>query len=65
MAKILVVDDNSSNRKLVVSLLGDEGHRMLEANDGADGLEAARGVFARDGFAGSRISDIVLDAGVS
>lgn len=28
-------------------------------------LEAARGVFARDGFAGSRISDIVKDAGAS
>src|SRR6201990_860188 len=42
MGQIFVVDDNSSNRKWVVSLLGDEGHRMLEANDGADGLEAAR-----------------------
>jgi AcrR family transcriptional regulator len=28
-------------------------------------LQAARGVFARDGFAGSRISDIVHDAGAS
>ncbi|HEV7444949.1 MAG TPA: response regulator, partial [Steroidobacteraceae bacterium] len=42
MAKILVVDDNPGNRKLVVTLLGHEGHRTLEANDGADGLEAAR-----------------------
>jgi diguanylate cyclase (GGDEF)-like protein/PAS domain S-box-containing protein len=42
MAKILVVDDNAGNRKLVVTLLGREGHRMIEANDGADGLEAAR-----------------------
>lgn len=42
MAKILVVDDNSSNRKLVVTLLGHEGHRLVEAHDGADGLEAAR-----------------------
>jgi diguanylate cyclase (GGDEF)-like protein/PAS domain S-box-containing protein len=42
MAKILVVDDNPGNRKLVVALLGHEGHRMVEANDGADGLEAAR-----------------------
>src|ERR1700761_1410710 len=42
MAKILVVDDNASNRKLVVSLLGTEGHRILEANDGAGGLDAAR-----------------------
>jgi len=42
MAKILVVDDNPGNRKLVASLLGHEGHRIIEANDGADGLEAAR-----------------------
>jgi diguanylate cyclase (GGDEF)-like protein len=42
MAKILVVDDNPGNRKLVVTLLGHEGHRMIEARDGADGLLAAR-----------------------
>src|SRR5882762_5370806 len=42
MAKILVVDDNPGNRKLVVTLLSHEGHRTVEANDGADGLEAAR-----------------------
>src|SRR6266850_146065 len=42
MAKILVVDDNAGNRKLVVTLLGHDGHRIIEANDGADGLEAAR-----------------------
>src|SRR5262249_4833436 len=42
MAKILVVDDNPGNRKLVVTLLGHEGHRMIEAHDGADGLVAAR-----------------------
>src|SRR3984893_4145449 len=42
MAKILVVDDNPGNRKLVVTLLGHEGHQIIEANDGADGLETAR-----------------------
>jgi len=42
MAKILVVDDNASNRKLVVMLLRDEGHQLIEARDGLDGLEAAR-----------------------
>jgi diguanylate cyclase (GGDEF)-like protein len=42
MAKILIVDDNSGTRKLVVSLLSQEGHRLIEATDGADGLEAAR-----------------------
>lgn len=36
------------------------GHRMKAVI-----LEAARGVFARDGFAGSRISDIVDAAGAS
>jgi diguanylate cyclase (GGDEF)-like protein/PAS domain S-box-containing protein len=42
MANILVVDDNASNRKLVVTLLSHEGHRLIEASDGVDGLEAAR-----------------------
>jgi diguanylate cyclase (GGDEF)-like protein/PAS domain S-box-containing protein len=42
MARLLVVDDNASNRKLVVTLLGHEGHQMIEARDGVDGLEAAR-----------------------
>jgi diguanylate cyclase (GGDEF)-like protein len=42
MAKILVVDDNPDNRKLVVVPLGHEGHQLIEAQDGADGLEAAR-----------------------
>jgi diguanylate cyclase (GGDEF)-like protein/PAS domain S-box-containing protein len=42
MARILVVDDNAANRKLVVTLLGHEGHQMLEARDGLDGLESAR-----------------------
>ncbi len=42
MATILVVDDNPANRKLVVTLLSHEGHRMIEAYDGADGLAAAR-----------------------
>src|SRR6201994_457871 len=42
MSRILVVDDNASNRKLVVTLLGHEGHQMIEARDGLDGLESAR-----------------------
>lgn len=42
MAKILVVDDNASNRKLLVTLLSHEGHQMIEARDGLDGLESAR-----------------------
>jgi CheY-like chemotaxis protein len=42
MAKILVVDDNVSNRKLVLALLRYEGHDTAEAVDGGDGLAAAR-----------------------
>jgi diguanylate cyclase (GGDEF)-like protein len=42
MAKILVIDDNATNRKLVVTLLNFQGHRTFEAIDGADGLSAAR-----------------------
>jgi CheY-like chemotaxis protein len=42
MAKIRVVDDNGTNRKLVATLLRFEGHEILEAVDGADGLAAVR-----------------------
>jgi len=42
MARILVVDDSATNRKLIVSLLGYEGHTMLEAADGFEGLAIAR-----------------------
>jgi len=42
MAKILVIDDNDSNRKLVVTLLNCQDHRTFEAIDGADGLASAR-----------------------
>jgi diguanylate cyclase (GGDEF)-like protein/PAS domain S-box-containing protein len=42
MAKILVIDDNDTNRKLVVTLLNFQGHRTFEAVDGADGLASAR-----------------------
>jgi CheY-like chemotaxis protein len=42
MATILVVDDNSVNRKLLVTLLSVDGHLTLEASDGLDGLRMAR-----------------------
>lgn len=42
MALILVVDDNATNRKLLVSVLSFEGHEIIEAVDGLDGLTAAR-----------------------
>jgi PAS domain S-box-containing protein len=42
MATILIVDDLSTNRALLVTLLRDQGHRLLEASDGAEGLAAVR-----------------------
>ena len=42
MARILVVDDNATNRKLVVTLLQYEGHVPFEACDGMQGLAEAR-----------------------
>jgi CheY-like chemotaxis protein/GAF domain-containing protein len=41
MASILVVDDNATNRKLIVALLSHDGHVTFEARDGADALEIA------------------------
>lgn len=42
MAKILIIDDNVSNRKLVAALLQHEGHITFEAADGMEGLVVAR-----------------------
>ncbi len=42
MATILVVDDDPTNRELLMTLLGYVNHHMLEATDGADGLNMAR-----------------------
>src|SRR5690349_377454 len=42
MAKILVVDDNAVNRKLLTALLDFEGHQVVEADDGRKALLAAR-----------------------
>ncbi len=38
MATILVVDDLAVNREFLVTLLGSQHHRMLEASDGAEAL---------------------------
>jgi len=38
-AKILVVDDNAENRALVEATLGDEGHEVVAAENGARALE--------------------------
>jgi len=42
MATILIVDARSADRHLFITLLGSFGHRMLEANDGAQALELAK-----------------------
>src|SRR4051812_139198 len=42
MAQILVVDDEPASRELLVTLLGYQGHRVLAACDGAEGLTRTR-----------------------
>jgi PAS domain S-box-containing protein len=42
MATILVVDDLAANRAVLVALLRHQGHRLIEAADGREGLAAAR-----------------------
>ncbi len=42
MARILIVDDSTSMRKLVMGTLTDEGHSVVEAEDGESALEVAR-----------------------
>jgi diguanylate cyclase (GGDEF)-like protein len=55
MAKVLVVDDNAINRKVVTAVLGYEGHVTLEAADGAEALALARQEFPQ-----LIISDVVM-----
>lgn len=40
-AKILVVEDNELNRKLIIAVLTYHGYETLEAMDGAEGVRAA------------------------
>jgi diguanylate cyclase (GGDEF)-like protein len=42
MATLIVVDSNASDRRLFLTLLGNFGHRVLEAEDGLAGLEMAK-----------------------
>ncbi len=42
MATILIVDTNALDRNTYISLLGNFGHRILEAVNGAEALEMAR-----------------------
>lgn len=41
-ARILVVEDDTDNRKIVVKVLVSEGYELLEASDGASALAVAR-----------------------
>jgi len=42
MSTILIVDSHPDNRRMYTTLLGNFGHRLLEANDGAQALGLAR-----------------------
>ena len=42
MATILIVDDTPANRRFLVTLLRPEGHRLVEAANGREGLAAVR-----------------------
>lgn len=48
MAKILIVDDMASMRKMVAFTLENAGHEVIQADDGDVALEIAN---AQDGFA--------------
>jgi CheY-like chemotaxis protein len=41
MATILVIDDSKFQRKRIIEILKAEGHEILEAPDGKEGLEMA------------------------
>lgn len=41
MARILVIDDNSSMREVLATCLPEYGHTVVEASDGVDGLKLA------------------------
>lgn len=42
MATILIVDTNPADRRWYITLLGNYGHRLLEASDGMEALEVAQ-----------------------
>ena len=42
-ALILIVDDNETNRDILLSRLGTQGYRLLQAADGQEALDIARG----------------------
>jgi PAS domain S-box-containing protein len=45
MATILIVDDLSANREVLIAVLRNSGHRLIEADNGRDALKLARREF--------------------
>lgn len=45
MATILIIDPSSADRRMYITLLGNFGHRLLEASNGAEALELAHREF--------------------
>ena len=43
MAQILTIDDSATMRQLLSTTLKDAGHEVVEAKDGVEGLQAAKG----------------------
>ncbi|MCC8455876.1 response regulator, partial [Streptomyces rochei] len=43
MAKILIVDDEKAMRQAMAQILKDEGHSIVEAGDGEQGLKIIQG----------------------
>ncbi|MDB5051355.1 MAG: histidine kinase [Fibrobacteres bacterium] len=56
-ATILLVEDETSVRRLVKQVLTDQGYRVLEGKDGAEGLEIGRG---HPGTIDLVITDVVM-----
>jgi len=42
MARVLVIEDNPSNMKLVALILGSMGHTVIEANEAIEGIRLAQ-----------------------
>jgi len=41
MSRILVIDDESEYRGVICQILENEGHKVLQADDGTDGYDLA------------------------
>lgn len=56
--KILIVDDSVTLRASVEFTLSEEGHEVLQAEDGNEGLEMLKGMAGREDELGMIITDI-------